>query len=128
MRKKIVIDIEENIGLYQVTSVLDENLIKYTEIDTDKSIDEFTITELQNKFYKETGVECINSQGEPDIDYMQWLEDKVIKGATEQDLISKAREVHNRSEQLVCPNCKESHSETDCNGFCTAYCLQEYEE
>lgn len=38
-----------------------------------------TRTELQKQFYEEKGIECVNSQGEPDIDYMQWLEDKVLE-------------------------------------------------
>lgn len=37
-----------------------------------------TRTELQLKFFKETGTELVNSQGEIDIDYVSWLEDKVI--------------------------------------------------
>lgn len=35
-------------------------------------------TELQTQFYKEKGIEAFNSQGEPDIDYVQWLEEKVV--------------------------------------------------
>ncbi len=34
--------------------------------------------ELQVLFYIETRTECINSQGEFDIDYVKWLENKVI--------------------------------------------------
>jgi molybdopterin converting factor small subunit len=34
-------------------------------------------TELQTLFYKETGIECVNSQGEFDIDYVSWLEKKL---------------------------------------------------
>jgi hypothetical protein len=37
-----------------------------------------TRTELQLSFYRETGTECFNTQGEPYIDYVQWLEDKVL--------------------------------------------------
>lgn len=31
---------------------------------------------LQEQFELETGIKAINSQGEPDIDYMAWLEEK----------------------------------------------------
>lgn len=34
-------------------------------------------TELQTQFYKENGIEAFNSQGEPDIEYVQWIEDKL---------------------------------------------------
>ena len=27
----------------------------------------------------------------------------------------------------VCPQCKNEHTEVDCQGYCTAYCLQESE-
>lgn len=37
-----------------------------------------TTTELQTSFYKETGAEVVNSQGEFDIDYVQWLEKKAL--------------------------------------------------
>ena len=40
-----------------------------------------TRKELQLQFYKEKGIECVNSQGEPDIDYVKWLEDKVLEQA-----------------------------------------------
>lgn len=35
--------------------------------------------ELREEFKKETGYNYINSQGEPDIDYMKWLEQKLVK-------------------------------------------------
>lgn len=28
---------------------------------------------------------------------------------------------------LICPQCKDEHTETDCQGYCTASCLQESE-
>jgi hypothetical protein len=34
--------------------------------------------ELRYQFFKETGYTWENSQGEPDIDYVYWLENKVI--------------------------------------------------
>lgn len=34
--------------------------------------------ELQHDFYNERGIGWINSQGEPDIDYVMWLEDKIL--------------------------------------------------
>jgi len=37
-----------------------------------------TRTELQSEFYKETGTEVVNSQGEFDIDYVQWIERQVL--------------------------------------------------
>jgi hypothetical protein len=39
-----------------------------------------TRAELQAQFYKETETEVVNSQGEFDIDYVQWLEEKIISG------------------------------------------------
>jgi hypothetical protein len=32
---------------------------------------------LRNQFKEETGIDWMNSQGEPDIDYVQWLENKL---------------------------------------------------
>ena len=43
-----------------------------------KTIDADRLTELRNQFTKETGEERINSQGEPDIDYVDWLENKIL--------------------------------------------------
>ena len=37
-----------------------------------------TIQELRNAFTHETGIEVFNSQGEPDIDYVAWLEEKFV--------------------------------------------------
>lgn len=37
-----------------------------------------TAVDLKNKFEEETGVPWINSQGEPDIDYVTWLEKNLI--------------------------------------------------
>jgi hypothetical protein len=34
--------------------------------------------ELQHDFHNEQGISWINSQGEPDIDYVMWLEDKIL--------------------------------------------------
>lgn len=38
-------------------------------------------SELQMLFFKEKGIECVNGQGEPDIDYMAWLENKICDPA-----------------------------------------------
>jgi hypothetical protein len=35
--------------------------------------------ELQEKFFSETGICAVNSQGESDIDYVNWLESIVEK-------------------------------------------------
>jgi hypothetical protein len=37
-----------------------------------------TKEELRQQFHLEAGIKWENSQGEPDIDYVQWLEQKVI--------------------------------------------------
>lgn len=37
------------------------------------------MSQLKNEFFAETGVEWKNNQGEPDIDYVNWLEAKVEK-------------------------------------------------
>ena len=34
--------------------------------------------ELQHDFHNEQGINWLNSQGEPDIDYVMWLEDKIL--------------------------------------------------
>ena len=37
-------------------------------------------SDLRREYYKETGnTSVLNSQGEPDFDYVWWLEDKIIK-------------------------------------------------
>lgn len=36
-------------------------------------------TDLRNQFNRETGNRCINDQGDPDIDYVIWLEKKYIR-------------------------------------------------
>ena len=51
--------------------------------------------ELREKFRKETGDNWENSQGEPDIDYVLWLESKLFAIPV----------VVGRSEQLVCDDC-----------------------
>jgi len=37
-----------------------------------------TKDDLRKDFEKETGLNWINSQEEPDIDYVEWLENKII--------------------------------------------------
>jgi len=34
--------------------------------------------QLRQAYYKETGEKWVNSQGRPDIDYVNWLEDLVL--------------------------------------------------
>lgn len=34
--------------------------------------------DLRERFKNETGIESTNSQGEPDVDYVDWLELKII--------------------------------------------------
>lgn len=34
--------------------------------------------DLRNDFHNEQGIKWINSQGEPDIDYVEWLENKIL--------------------------------------------------
>ena len=34
--------------------------------------------ELQHDFHNEQGINWLNSQGEPDIDYVMWLENKIL--------------------------------------------------
>jgi len=36
------------------------------------------LKQLRMHFKKETGLSWVNSQGEPDIEYVEWLENKVI--------------------------------------------------
>lgn len=38
-----------------------------------------TATTLQKQFKKEKGISWQNKQGEPDIDYVNWLEEKLIQ-------------------------------------------------
>lgn len=37
-----------------------------------------TREELQHDFNNEQGINWLNSQGEPDIDYVMWLENKIL--------------------------------------------------
>lgn len=37
------------------------------------------MSQLRDQFYKECGCTWINGDGEPDIDYVKWLEAKVEK-------------------------------------------------
>ncbi len=37
-----------------------------------------TREELQHDFHNEQGINWLNSQGEPDIDYVMWLENKIL--------------------------------------------------
>jgi hypothetical protein len=50
---------------------------------------------LREKFKNETGDNWENSQGEPDIDYVLWLESKLFA----------IPDVVGQSEQLVCDEC-----------------------
>ncbi len=46
------------------------------------------MSQLKNEFFAETGIEWENSQGEPDIDYINWLEAKVKKfTSTNSDMV-----------------------------------------
>jgi len=38
-----------------------------------------TAKDLRHQFHNEQGISWENSQGEPDIDYVMWLEQKVIR-------------------------------------------------
>lgn len=59
--------------------------------------------ELREKFKTETGDNWENSQGEPDIDYVLWLESKLLAIPA----------VVGRSEQLhLCPVCNEKAGKT----------------
>jgi hypothetical protein len=59
--------------------------------------------ELREQFFKETGYTWENSQGEPDIDYVYWLENKVIyaqqvEAVTDEEIIKYA--IKRRKEHL----------------------------
>jgi len=50
------------------------------------------------------------------------------KGIKEIEIFCKIfRRTLSQTEELSCPNCGDKHYETDCGGFCTAFCLQESE-
>lgn len=51
--------------------------------------------EIQEKFFSETGICAVNSQGEPDIDYVNWLEKMVEEKFTST----------NTSSPKFCPKC-----------------------
>jgi hypothetical protein len=62
----------------------------------------------------------------------EFTEDEAVKLLIEgeelySDLLEDILAVSGQSKQFICPNCETTHNETDCNGFCTASCLQEYE-
>ncbi len=48
---------------------------------------------LKFDFYDETGIETVNTQGEPDIEYVDWLEKYVIKLCNLQNVISRLSEI-----------------------------------
>ena len=50
-------------------------------------------TELQEKFFSETGICAVNSQGEPDIDYVNWLEAMVENGSSHNSAMDAMREM-----------------------------------
>lgn len=109
MSKKIVIDkeqIESLINQYETSdnpfyrgklSQLKVILAHSTEIDTDQSIEERAMSIIDNKFtmYADESI---------DTDYDQIL--NVLKQiATEQDIISKAREKEKEGEKFTCTHC-----------------------
>jgi hypothetical protein len=57
-----------------------------------------TAKEIRREFFKETGTPVINSQGEPDVDYVDWLEAKIIN-ATERE--AKYKELWERQNELI---------------------------
>ena len=60
-----------------------------------------TREEIRMQFFTENdGAYWTNSQEEPDIDYVYWLEDKLINKLTIPDVVG-------RIEQLVCDICEE---------------------
>lgn len=60
-----------------------------------------TARDLQRQFTAETGWMPQNSQGEPDIDYVEWLEKKVLKKVPSKDEIRK----------VLYTTCKKEHTE-----------------
>ena len=54
-----------------------------------------TIGDLQQEFIDETETEIVNSQGEPDIEYVQWLENRLCEQINAQQSIGKEKIVPN---------------------------------
>lgn len=65
-----------------------------------------TAEDLRNKFKEEMGIPWENSQGEPDIDYVTWLEQQVISSQplistpTTQQYLDRAKKLWNSNEKL----------------------------
>lgn len=51
-----------------------------------------TTLQLNIQFKNETDISCVNSQGEPDIDYVHWLESKIISANAPIEEIKKLRQ------------------------------------
>lgn len=63
--------------------------------------------ELQEKFFSETGICAVNSQGEPDIDYVNWLETMVENGSSHNTGSPKCYCCGSENVIIECGSCKE---------------------
>jgi hypothetical protein len=63
-----------------------------------------TAEDLKMEFHHETGDPWLNSQNEPDIDYVAWLENKVINASQFQEQPIKPAET-NFMQSVECPDC-----------------------
>ena len=57
-----------------------------------------TARDLAKEFFNETGTLTINSQGEPDIDYVQWLENRLCESL---DQTAKLEELIEAQKELT---------------------------
>ena len=71
-------------------------------------------TELKEKFFSETGICAVNSQGEPDIDYVNWLETMVENGSSHNSAMVPCLKWHNDGGKCVVLFAGEKCGDTPC--------------
>lgn len=72
------------------------------------------MSQLRVDFFNETGVEWENSQGEPDIDYVNWLEAKVEKFTTTNNAMDAIRRLY---ERWIAEVCEDTGQASDIEAF-----------
>lgn len=68
------------------------------------------IEALREQFKTETGENYINSQGEPDIEYMAWIEERLVKESDSLSCVSESACKHEAISYgaiIICNKCKK---------------------
>lgn len=74
------------------------------------------MNELRKQFEKETGTHWENSQGEPDIDYVAWLETRLLKYlALPTNFVARPAIVDNEFKNKITAAIKEAEKMIDSN-------------